>query len=52
MREPRARGFGSDQEGATALEYALLASLIAVVIAAAVALLGQTVLGLVQQVSF
>lgn len=35
-----------DERGATAVEYALIAGLIAVVIAGAVALLGTTVLGL------
>ena len=35
-----------DDEGATAVEYAILASLIAVVIAAAVGLLGQRVAGI------
>ncbi len=35
-----------DDEGATAVEYAILASLIAAVIAAAVGLLGQAVAGL------
>jgi pilus assembly protein Flp/PilA len=39
-----------DDRGATAVEYALIASLIAAVIAALVVLLGQDVLGLFESV--
>jgi Flp pilus assembly pilin Flp len=42
---PRARSF---ERGATAVEYALMAALIAVVVAGAVALLGQGVIALFQ----
>jgi Flp pilus assembly pilin Flp len=40
------------ERGATAVEYSILASLIAAVIAATVALLGTTVLGLFQSLVF
>jgi Flp pilus assembly pilin Flp len=40
------------ERGATAVEYSILASLIAAVIAATVALLGTTVLGLFQSLIF
>ncbi|MEJ2673371.1 MAG: Flp family type IVb pilin [Deltaproteobacteria bacterium] len=43
--------FLKDEAGATATEYALLASLIAGVIVLAVTALGQSVLGLFQSVS-
>ncbi len=46
------RTLRSDEEGATAIEYAILGSLIAAVIAAVVATLGRTVLGLFQRAIF
>ncbi len=42
----------SDECGATAVEYALIASLVAAVVAGSVAVLGTSVLGLFQSVSF
>jgi pilus assembly protein Flp/PilA len=51
MREPLKR-LGSDEEGATALEYAILASLIAATIVALVMSLGQSVVGLFGRVVF
>ena len=42
--------FLGDQSGATVIEYALIASLIAVVITAAVGFVGQSLLGAFQQV--
>lgn len=41
-----------DEAGATAVEYALIASLIAAVIAATVALVGEGVLGLFESVTW
>lgn len=41
-----------DETGATAVEYALIASLIAAVIAATVALVGEEVLGLFESVTW
>ena len=42
----------ADEEGATAIEYALVASLVAAVVAGAVAVLGRTALGLFLLVNF
>lgn len=41
-----------DEHGATAVEYALIASLIAAVIAATVALVGEELLGLFESVAW
>jgi Flp pilus assembly pilin Flp len=43
---------GAGERGATAVEYSILASLIAAVVAATVVLLGTTVLGLFQSLLF
>jgi len=45
-RQVSARNRPSDDEGATAIEYALIASLIAVVISGAVTLVGTAVVGM------
>ena len=47
----KVKSFSSDEKGVTAIEYALLASLIAVVIAATVATLGASVLALYEEIT-